>query len=82
MFKLSNKLTPYCIVQKRGRLIVRAGERTKCPLGVWYPYPEVITVKTLLLNGETHKVSMDVPAGIRYYGPSECLMDLQPKETK
>jgi len=73
---LSKNLTGYCVVVKRGNKIIRAGSKTKHPLGVFYPLPEVITIKTLCFDGQMRTTQMNVPAGIRVYGPAKVLMDM------
>lgn len=80
MLKLSRNLQPYQLVIRSGNKLISAGKRNKKPYGIWQPFPEKITVKTRLLNGELHTVSMDVPAGIRVYGPSKCLMQMEEKK--
>jgi len=80
--KFSKALEAYCLVERRGNKIIRAGRRTKRFFGVYYPRPETITVKTMLFNGEMHTVKMDVPSGIRVYGPSKTLMGMELKKDK
>jgi len=79
--EISKDLTPYCVVTFKRNKIVKASKKSK-PFGIWYPHPETITVKTRLTNGELHITSMNVPAGIRVYGPSKCLISMEDKNGK
>lgn len=77
--KFSKNLEAYSLVIRKGNKIICAGVGTKNPYGVYIPFPETHTVRTMLFNGKMHTVSMTVPAGIRKYGACRVLTDIQGK---
>ncbi len=69
--KLSTNLIWGSLVQRRGGKIILAGRSTRPNklLGVYHPVAEMMTIRTLCLDGSISRIVVSIPAGIRTNGP-------------